>query len=358
MSRDIFPTLKKSGHEFSVSDFQVNIFENRIKESVKFKDKLKEIGLFPLKPWEITIFQINIGKMCNQTCNHCHVDAGPDREEIMTKETMEQCIQSIKLGPFKTVDLTGGAPEKNPNFRGFVERLRDEFPDIEIIVRSNLTIINESEQYLDLPEFFAKHKLTIISSLPCYTEDNVDQQRGRGVYERSIDSLHKLNAVGYGKPDSGLKIHLVYNPGGFNLPGSQTGLQSDYKRELKENHNIVFNNLYTITNMPINRFLNFLVIKGKYEEYMQKLIDSFNPSTAMTVMCRDTISIDWQGYIYDCDFNQQLDLTVDDSAPQHIKDFDYKQISERSIVLGQHCFGCTAGEGSSCQGALDTGLEN
>lgn len=173
MSIDIFPTLKKSRHPFSISDYQINILENRIKKPISFKDKLKEIGLFPLKPWELTIFQINIGKMCNQTCNHCHVDAGPDREEIMTHETMEQCIHAMKQGPFSTVDLTGGAPEKNPNFKWFIQKIRTEFPDIEIIVRSNLTIISESPKYYDLPLFFARHNLTVISSLPCYTQENL-----------------------------------------------------------------------------------------------------------------------------------------------------------------------------------------
>ncbi|MCF8367821.1 MAG: arsenosugar biosynthesis radical SAM protein ArsS [Bacteroidales bacterium] len=355
MSRDIYPTLKKSRHEFAVADFQVSILENRLKGSVRFKDKMKEVGLYPLKPWAITIFQINMGKMCNQTCSHCHVDAGPDRDEIMTRETMLKCIEAIKMDPFKTIDLTGGAPEHNPDFRWFVEQLRSNFPGIEIIVRSNLTIINESEQYFDLPDFYAKHHLTIVSSLPCYTEDNVDKQRGRGVYERSIDALKKLNTIGYGQADNDLKLHLVYNPGGAELPGSQMQLQADYKKELAERHGIVFNNLYTITNMPINRFLNYLVINDKYEYYMGKLIDSFNPSAAMTVMCRDTLSVDWQGYIYDCDFNQQLDMAVEGSASQHIKNFNFKKLSEREIVLGQHCYGCTAGEGSSCQGALDLG---
>lgn len=352
MSRHIFPTLKKSGHELGVAEYQISILENRLKESVRFKDKLKEIGLFPLKPWEISIFQINLGKMCNQTCSHCHVDAGPDRDEIMTRETMEECLIALQMGTFTTVDLTGGAPENNPHFKWFVEKIRDQYPNIEIIVRSNLTIINESEKYFDLPEFFAKYKLTVISSLPCYTEENVDRQRGRGVFNRSIDALKKLNNVGYGKTQD-LKLHLVYNPLGDALPGSQIQLQADYKREMKTQHGIVFNNLYTITNMPINRYLNFLIMQGKYEEYMQKLIAGFNPSAAMTVMCRDTISIDWQGYIYDCDFNQQLDLKVEGNASQHISQFDFKKLSSREIVTGQHCFGCTAGEGSSCQGALD-----
>lgn len=353
--KDIYPTLKKSGHDFGMATVQVSILENRLKENIRFSEKLNEIGLYPLKPWEISIFQINIGKMCNQTCTHCHVDAGPDRDEIMTRETMQECIEAIKSGPFNTVDLTGGAPEYNPNFRWFVERLRDEFPEIEIIVRSNLTIINEGEEYFDLPEFFAKHKLTVISSLPCYTQDNVDKQRGRGVYDRSIDALKKLNKVGYGKDNSDLKIHLVYNPLGDSLPGSQQGLEKDYKKELWKDHKIVFNQLYTITNIPINRYLNFLVAKGLYEDYMQKLIDSFNPSAAMSVMCRDTISIDWEGFIYDCDFNQQLEMKVEKSSPQHIRDFDYRKLSSRNIELGQHCFGCTAGEGSSCQGALHFG---
>jgi radical SAM/Cys-rich protein len=353
MFRDIYPTLKKSGHKLAASDYQVSILENRLKENVRFKDKLKEIGLYPLKPWEISIFQVNLGKMCNQTCSHCHVDAGPDRTEIMDQETMIQCLNALVDGPFKTVDLTGGAPEKNPHFKWFVSKIRETFPDMEIIVRSNLTIINESEEYFDLPDFFASNRLTVISSLPCYTEENVDRQRGRGVYERSIDAIKKLNVVGYGQDGSDLKLHLVYNPGGTALPGSQMALQADYKRELWEQHQVVFNNLYTITNMPINRFLNYLILKDEYENYMQKLIDNFNPSAAMTVMCRDTISIDWQGNIYDCDFNQQLDLALEASAPQHVSEFDFKKLATRNIVLGQHCYGCTAGEGSSCQGALD-----
>jgi len=353
MANSITTTLEKSEMDFSFEGVQVNILENRIKETTRFKDKMQEIGLHPLKPWEISIFKINMGRMCNQTCKHCHVDAGPNRTEIMIRETMLECIEAIGNGPFATIDLTGGAPEYNPDFRWFIEKIRDRFPDIEIIVRSNLTIINESEQYFDLPDFYAKHNLTIISSLPCYTEENVDNQRGRGVFERSIAALKKLNKVGYGQKDSDLKLHLVYNPGGDALPGGQVQLEADYKKELWNDHKIVFNQLYTITNMPINRFLKFLIREGKYEEYMQKLIDSFNPSAAMTVMCRDTLSIDWRGYIYDCDFNQQLDLLVEKSASQHIKDFDFKKLSERDIVTGQHCFGCTAGEGSSCQGALD-----
>lgn len=353
MNKDIYPSLKKSGHELSLPNFQINILENRINGTTRFKDKLKDIGLYPLKPWEISNFQINLGKMCNQTCNHCHVDAGPDRDEIMTSETMELCLSAMHRGPFKVIDLTGGAPEKNPHFKWFVKRIRKEFPKIEIIVRSNLTIINESEEYFDLPDFFAENRLTVISSLPCYTQENVDNQRGRGVYQRSVDSLLKLNAVGYGKPDSDLKIHLVFNPGGDSLPGSQNKLQQDYKDELWENEKIVFNNLYTITNMPINRFLNYLIRRGKYEEYMQKLVESFNPSAAMTVMCRDTISVDWQGFVYDCDFNQQLELGLQNGIPKHILDFDFLKFSSREVAIGQHCFGCTAGEGSSCQGALD-----
>ena len=351
MNNNITNTKERSESDFSFEGVQVNLLENRIKDTIRFKDKMQEIGLFPLKPWEISIFQINMGRMCNQTCKHCHVDAGPNRKEIMTQETMLECIEAIGNGPFKTIDLTGGAPEYNPDFRWFIEKIRDRFPDIEIIVRSNLTIINESEQYFDLPDFYPKHKLTIISSLPCYTEENVDNQRGRGVFERSIAALKKLNKVGYGQKDSDLKLHLVYNPGGDALPGGQVQLEADYKKELWNDHQIVFNQLYTITNMPINRFLKFLIREGKYEEYMQKLIDSFNPSAAMTVMCRDTMSIDWRGYIYDCDFNQMLELNMNHGAPNHIRDFDASLIESRRIVTGQHCFGCTAGAGSSCGGA-------
>jgi radical SAM/Cys-rich protein len=271
----------------------------------------------------------------------------------MTQDTMHLVLEVLRKGAFSTIDLTGGAPEKNPNFRWFVDGIRNEFQDIEIIVRSNLTILNESEEYLDLPEFFASNKLTVVSSLPCYSEQNVDRQRGRGVYERSIDSLKRLNGVGYGMENSDLNIHLVYNPGGSSLPGSQRELEEDYKLELKKRHNVVFNRLFTITNMPINRFLNFLIRRGEYEEYMQKLIDNFNPSAAMTVMCRDTLSIDWRGYVYDCDFNQQLELGVQRGIPNHIREIDLQKLMNREITLGQHCFGCTAGEGSSCQGALD-----
>lgn len=353
MSKDIFPTLKRSAHRLANIDFQVNILENRMKGAVKFSDKLKNIGLYPLKPWKLKIFQVNLGKMCNQTCSHCHVDAGPDRDEIMTTDTMESCLMAMKTGGFTTVDLTGGAPEKNPNFRWFVTRIRSEFPNIEIIVRSNLTIINESEEYFDLPQFFTQNRLTIISSLPCYTESNVDRQRGRGVFLRSIDALKRLNELGYGKERSGLLLHLVFNPAGTALPGIQYELEKDYKRELKRSDGIVFNKLFTITNMPINRFLNYLIQQGQYEEYLEKLIDNFNPSAAMSVMCRDTISIDWTGRIFDCDFNQQLNLRIQQGVAEHIQDFDFEKLSHREISLGQHCFGCTAGEGSSCQGALD-----
>ena len=346
-----YPTLKASNNEISAVDYQVNVLEKRLIKNIRFKDKLKEIGLFPLRPFEMSIFQINIGKMCNQTCRHCHVDAGPDRTEIMNRETMMECLTAIKDSPFTTVDLTGGAPELNPDFRWFVEEIKKL--DKEIIVRSNLTIINERKEFADLPYFFKKHNIIVISSLPCYTEENVNSQRGEGVFERSINALKELNRVGYGQNGSGLELHLVFNPGGTALPGSQMGLQNDYKKSLWADHKIVFNNLYTLTNIPINRFLYFLLKDGKYEEYMEKLIQKFNPSAAMGVMCRNTISIGWNGYIYDCDFNQQLELSVEGNAPQHVRDFSFSRLEDRNIVIGQHCFGCTAGEGSSCQGALD-----
>ncbi|MDZ7741849.1 MAG: arsenosugar biosynthesis radical SAM (seleno)protein ArsS [Bacteroidota bacterium] len=243
----------------------------------------------------------------------------------------------------------------HPDFKWFVQEIRSISRDVEVIVRSNLTILNENAEFETYPDFFREHRLTIISSMPCYTLENVDSQRGDGVYNRSISALKALNEKGYGKEGSGLELHLVYNPGGTALPGSQLQLQKDYKQRLMEDHGIEFNNLYTITNIPINRFLVYLKKTGKYEEYMQRLIEKFNPSAAMGVMCRDTVSVAWDGSMYDCDFNQQLELDMQENIPRHIKDFDFEKLSRREIMTGQHCFGCTAGEGSSCQGALDPG---
>ncbi|MGK7389295.1 MAG: arsenosugar biosynthesis radical SAM (seleno)protein ArsS [Candidatus Cyclobacteriaceae bacterium M2_1C_046] len=317
----------------------------------KFAAKIKETGHLPLKPVKIEIFQVNVGYMCNQTCKHCHVDAGPDRKEIMDKETMQKCIDILKKTDIQTLDLTGGAPEMNPDFRWFVTEAVNAGVK-EIIVRSNLTIILANPKYHDLPEFFKQNKVRIVSSLPYYQKSKTDRQRGEGVFQKSIDALKMLNAVGYGKEGSGLTLDLVYNPTGAFLPGSQQELEADYKKALKENFNIDFNSLFTITNLPIARFLEFLVNTDNYEEYMEKLVMAFNPAAVEGVMCRNTISIDYDGHIYDCDFNQMLGLKVERSAGIHIDEFDLNKLEKRNIVINQHCYGCTAGAGSSCQGTV------
>jgi len=316
----------------------------------KFSNKLAIQKQFPLKVKKLEIFQVNIGYMCNQVCDHCHVDAGPDRKEIMTKDTMIQCLDAIKKSGAHTIDITGGAPEMNSNFRWFIEELTKIGVD-DIIVRSNLTIIVANKKYNDLPEFFKANNIHVISSLPCYTKGNVDKQRGDGVFNDSIEALKMLNGVGYGVENSGLQLDLVFNPGGPSLPGDQQGLESDYKRELQQNFGIVFNHLFTITNLPISRFLDFLVASERFEEYMEKLITSFNPYTVENLMCRNTISVSWDGNLYDCDFNQMLHLKTA-SLVQHISDFDVEQLNKREVVISQHCYGCTAGAGSSCQGAV------
>lgn len=317
---------------------------------VPFQQKLQESALFPLKPTELQILQVNVGKMCNQVCRHCHVDAGPDRKEIMTRETMWQCIEVLKNNPqLQTVDLTGGAPEMNPHFRWFVEEIKKL--DRHVIVRCNLTIILANKKFNDLPPFYKQHKIEVVSSLPFYTQDRTDRQRGDGVFEHSIKALQLLNEAGYGKEDGDLILNLVYNPAGAFMPPLQASLEKEYKKELWTNHGILFNHLFTITNLPISRFLDYLLQSGNYEKYMEKLVNAFNPAAAANVMCRNTISVGWDGYLYDCDFNQMLDLKIS-GAFMHISQFDGDALKQRNIIIGQHCFGCTAGAGSSCGGTL------
>lgn len=251
---------------------------------VPFQEKLKQSNLYPLKPTQIEIFQVNIGKMCNQTCKHCHVDAGPDRKEIMTKETMQQCLDVLKNNPqLKTVDLTGGAPEMNPDFRWFVEEIKKLYR--HVIVRCNLTIILANKKYYDLPEFYKQHNIEVVSSLPFYTQSRTDKQRGDGVFEDSIKALRMLNAVGYGKEGTNLILNLVYNPAGAFLPPSQASLEKEYKLALMNKYEIEFNNLFAITNLPISRFLDYLLSSGNYETYMEKLVNAYNPIAAANVLC-------------------------------------------------------------------------
>lgn len=315
-----------------------------------FEEKLKASGQFPLKPKTIEILQINVGYMCNQVCAHCHVDAGPDRKEIMTRETMQQCLDVIKNTGAHTLDLTGGAPEMNPNFRWFVEEA-SKIGVKDFIVRSNLTIIRSNPKYYDLPLFFKKHNIHVVSSMPHYTKDMTDRQRGNGVFSQSIKALEELNAVGYGKGGSGLQLDLVYNPNGAFLPANQKELENDFKKALKRDFGIEFNNLYAITNLPISRFLDYLIASENYEDYMYSLVEAFNPAAVQNVMCTNTISVSWDGYLYDCDFNQMLGLKVA-SKTQHISEYNENVLKNREIVISQHCYGCTAGAGSSCQGSL------
>ena len=344
-------SLIAQSHSLADPEVQLDIINNqteKVKRLEKFESKLNDIGLFPLKPTGIEIFQINVGYMCNMTCKHCHVDAGPDRQEIMTKETLEYCLDALKHSDIETVDLTGGAPEMNPHFRWFVDEVSKL--DKHIIVRSNLTIL-DTRKFEDLPQFMADHGVEITCSLPFYNKRRTDAQRGEGTYDKSMKVLKILNEIGYGKEDTGLELNLVYNPVGAFLPGDQASLKQQYKERLWKDHGIVFNDLFTITNLPISRYLNFLVTTGNLDEYMEKLVTSFNPAAAEGVMCRNTISIGWDDTLYDCDFNQMLKMETENGSPQHIKDWNLEALNDREIKTNQHCYGCTAGAGSSCGGA-------
>jgi radical SAM/Cys-rich protein len=346
-------SLKAQHNILSDSSEQIQILEHGTNGDfalVPFQQKLEESGLFPLKPTGIQIFQVNVGKMCNQVCKHCHVDAGPDRKEIMTVETMQQCLEALKNNPLlRTVDLTGGAPEMNPDFRWFVEEIKKL--GRHVIVRCNLTIILANKKYHDLPQFYKQHNIEVVSSLPFYTQDRTDRQRGNGVFEDSIKALQMLNEVGYGKEGSGLILNLVYNPAGAFLPPSQDSLEKEYKEALMQRYGIEFNNLFAITNLPISRYLDYLIQGGNYEAYMEKLVNSYNPGAAANVMCRNTISVGWDGFLYDCDFNQMLDMKVEGPS-KHLSQFNTEILNARNIIVNQHCFGCTAGSGSSCGGAV------
>lgn len=294
--------------------------------------------------------QINVGKKCNQTCSHCHVNAGPGRAEIMTRATMDRIIEWLSRTDIPKVDITGGAPEINPNFRYLVERIKMLEPARHVMDRCNLTILFEPGQE-NLAEFLAHHRVEIIASLPCYSQTNVDSQRGDGVFEKSIRALQLLNALGYGR-DENLLLQLVYNPLGAHLPGSQAGLEAAYKKELEQHFGIVFNRLYTLANVPIARFAAWLQRTGQLEKYQELLSNAFNPETVANLMCRTMISIDWRGKVYDCDFNQILGLQWGDGHPLYLWDVYPEQVADWRIITGDHCFACTAGAGSSCGGAL------
>ncbi len=312
---------------------------------------LLDSGNFPTIHRErIETVQVNLGYKCNQSCLHCHVNASPDRKESMSKNTMNQVRAFIKRVGAKTVDLTGGAPELNPHFRDFVRHLRDD--NVSIIDRCNLTILSEPDQS-DLAQFLADQQITVIASLPCYTEDNVDAQRGDGVFQRSIKGLQMLNELGYGQDESGLALNLVYNPTGPFLPPPQNTLQTEYKEHLWKNYGVIFNSLLTITNMPIKRFGSTLVSRKQFDTYMSLLKKNFDEKNLSSVMCKTLVSVDWEGYLFDCDFNQMLELNIENGNRKiNVSDLESDALSGRKISVKDHCFGCAAGQGSSCGGSL------
>ena len=307
---------------------------------------------FPkLKRSRLEILQVNLGYKCNQSCLHCHVNAGPNRSEVMTLQTIEQILLLLRKQNIRTLDVTGGAPELNPHFKHLIKQAHSM--GVHIIDRCNLTILNEPG-HQQLAEFLARHNVEIVASLPCYLEENVDAQRGNGVYQSSIIALKKLNQLGYGRKDSALELNLMYNPAGPSLPPQQQQLERDYKTELFNREGIVFNNLYSLVNMPIKRFGSTLISKKQFKQYMDLLKSSHQIENLKTVMCTSLISIDWMGNIFDCDFNQMLDLPLafNNQTRLHVSDLFNKDINENPIVIADHCYGCTAGQGSSCGGAL------
>ncbi|HTI70185.1 MAG TPA: arsenosugar biosynthesis radical SAM (seleno)protein ArsS [Candidatus Limnocylindria bacterium] len=315
----------------------------------RFAERLEREGL-ELRHTETEVLQLNLGKMCNLVCTHCHVNAGPGRKEIMTRETADRILEWLAGSGIGTVDLTGGAPEMNPSFRHLVESVRRLRPSAKIIDRCNLTILLEPGCD-DLPEFLAENRVEIVASLPCYSAKNVDGQRGEHVFDASIAALQRLNRLGYGREES-RPLHLVYNPNGAFLPGPQEELEADYKSALRSSFGIEFHRLYTIANMPIARFAAALRRTNGFDSYSDLLRSAFNPSTVDGLMCRNTINVGWRGEVYDCDFNQMLDLQWEDERLLYLWDIDPGRVFGRPIQTADHCFGCTAGCGSSCGGAL------
>lgn len=315
-----------------------------------FDAALDRAALFPLRAVRVETLQINVGKRCNQACKHCHVDAGPLRTEEMTRETAEQVVAALARSPgIATLDITGGAPELNANFRFLVQSAR--VLGRHVIDRCNFTVLFEPGQE-DTAQFLADNQVEVVASLPYYLAERTDAQRGGGVFAQSLDALHLLNGLGYGMPGSGLVLNLVYNPTGAFLPPAQAAIEAEYRAELAARYGVAFNHLYTITNMPIARFRHFLERSGNYAPYMHKLSAAFNAAAAANVMCRTLVSVGYDGLLYDCDFNQMLDLTVDADCPRHIRDLDVALLERRRIATGDHCLGCTAGAGSSCGGAV------
>jgi radical SAM/Cys-rich protein len=343
----ILPTLQKRGSALASGAGQrTRLADLRLPRT--FQGALETSALWPLRPTRIEVLQINVGKRCNQTCRHCHVDAGPDRKEVMPREIVEAVLGFVERARIPTLDITGGAPELHPDFREIVTRASRL--GARVMHRCNLTAVL-LPNYADIPALLAEHRVEVVASLPYFQGRETDAQRGEGVFEESIESLRRFNALGYGR-GTGLMLNLVTNPVGTFLPGDQRALEVRWKAEMRRRYGIEFDRLYTITNMPISRFLEFLEERGKTEEYLTMLVNAYNPAAAAGVMCRNTLSVGWDGRLYDCDFNQMLDLAVEPSAPQTIFDADLAALERRAIAVGPHCFGCTAGAGSSCGGAV------
>lgn len=343
----ILPTLARRGGSLATAEGQQARLAG-IPVDRTFEQALADSGLWPLRPTGIEILQINVGKRCNQTCRHCHVDAGPDRKEVMSREVVEAVLGFLERTRIPTLDITGGAPELHPDFREIVVRAAGL--GAHVMHRCNLTAVL-LPNYADIPALLAQHQVEIVASLPYFQGRETDAQRGDGVFEESIESLRRLNALGYGR-GTGLALNLVTNPVGTFLPGDQAALERRWKGEMQRRYGIEFDRLYTITNIPVSRFLEFLDERGQAEEYLTRLVNAYNPAAARGVMCRNTLSVGWEGGLYDCDFNQMLELPVDARAPQTIFDAERALLERREIVVGPHCFGCTAGAGSSCGGAV------
>ena len=314
-----------------------------------FIERLNDCGAFPLRAAGIEILQMNITHRCNLTCKHCHVQAGPQRSEVMSRETMRQCVQAAACKAITTVDITGGTPEMHPDLEWLLGKLAPLKK--RLIVRSNLLVMLEPA-YRRYMEVFAAHKVELVGSLPDYNAERTDRQRGAGTFEGVVQAIRELNRLSYGEPESGLALHLVHNPAGAYLPGPQRALEAEYRRVLSDVHGLQFNTLFCLVNSPIGRYRDYLKRRGNLKDYMRVLQCAFNTQTVDSVMCRKTLSVGWDGRLYDCDFNQMLNLAVNSGAPDHIRDFDFQRLAGREIVVRSHCFACTAGAGSSCQGSL------
>lgn len=320
---------------------------NNVTGIKSFTEKLKEINVYPLKSnGHINTMQMNTGKICNLSCKHCHVEAGPQRTESMSQDIMAQCLQVMIDHQIKTLDITGGAPELNPNNQWLIQEATKL--NRHVLTRCNLTVL-DNEKYAQIPEFYAEQKVEVVASLPYYAQKDADRIRGDGVFQSSIKILKKLNDLGYGREGSDLKLNLVYNPGGAFLPPAQQGIEADFRRNLLNQYGVTFNSLFAIGNFPVGRFLTFLQKSENFQRYMEKLASAFNPATVNNVMCRDQISVSWDGYLFDCDFNQMLGLSC---MPKHISNCSADDLNEREIAGHNHCYACTAGSGSSCGGAV------